>query len=98
MALLMPYDTIADLIAVLDRDGGGFRSLRDQQIVTRARDLVDSIGRVPRITTVRCDTNNCPSRLELLGDWEPRDAAAVARGLGWGGNQAVHHCPACKEL
>jgi hypothetical protein len=96
-------ELLAELVAIVDRRGGFANdvpgaALEDQHVLVKARTLV-AIAAMPASTsTVRCDTKNCPSRLEFYGDLTEVQAAEAARARKWHVIAGVlHHCPSCKK-
>lgn len=87
-------EMLAKLLFVLEKEGG-YREGVHQTWMAEARTLLAIRDGV--LTVVRCNTADCPSRLELAGDIAPRVAAATASGFMWWTDGAVHLCPACKE-
>lgn len=91
-------EALANVVAMLDRDAGAFRSPKDQGVVSDARTALVSHESRSLWTYMRCDTAECPSRLELPGEISARAAAFAAKQLGWEANDQAHRCPACRVV
>lgn len=87
-------EALNKLLIILEREGG-YREPTHQTWMAQARTLLAVGDGV--LTVVRCNTVDCPSRLELAGDFPPPVAAATANGFMWWTDGTSHLCPACKE-
>jgi hypothetical protein len=88
---------VFDLLRILEGDNCA-RTVAEQVAIAEARTLVAAPYMGDVITTVVCNIQLCPSRLELVGDLTPEAAATKADGMRWWTDGTRHICPTCKEL
>ena len=89
-------EAVFGLLRVLEGDTRP-RSVAEEVVIAEARTLVATPLAAGVITIVVCNIQLCPSRLELVGDLTPHEAASEAAQKRWWTDGQKHLCPSCSE-